>query len=124
MVPILLARILGFYLIIACVSILINRRKVAAMAATIDSNSLSFYVTGAFTLLLGLIMVSLHNIWTADYRGVVTAFGWLTLIKGATRLLFPDKMISVGKRLFATKFYTLIVIAFTLVGLWLVSASF
>jgi len=46
--------------------------------------------TGYITLLIGLVTVILHNIWTLDYRLVITLLGWTTLIKGILKTGFPE----------------------------------
>ncbi|MFA6039354.1 MAG: hypothetical protein WCV62_01330 [Candidatus Peribacteraceae bacterium] len=46
--------------------------------------------TGYITFLLGLVTVILHNIWVADWRVAVTILGWVTLLKGITKVAFPE----------------------------------
>ncbi len=48
--------------------------------------------TGYITFLLGLITVTLHNIWVADWRLAITVLGWTTLIKGIEKIAFPDRV--------------------------------
>jgi hypothetical protein len=48
--------------------------------------------TGYITVLLGLITVTLHNIWTADWRIAITILGWTTLLKGIEKIGFPDRV--------------------------------
>ena len=50
-------------------------------------------VIGAFTLILGLLFVQFHNVWTMDWRVLVTIIGWITLIKGSVALLAPSLLI-------------------------------
>lgn len=45
--------------------------------------------TGYITFLLGLVTVIAHNIWVSDWRVSVTILGWMTLLKGATKIGFP-----------------------------------
>lgn len=45
--------------------------------------------TGYITFLLGLITVTLHNIWVTDWRVAITILGWVTLLKGITKIGFP-----------------------------------
>lgn len=45
--------------------------------------------TGYITFLLGLVTVVLHNVWVADWRVTVTILGWVTLLKGITKIGFP-----------------------------------
>lgn len=40
-------------------------------------------------IILGLLSVIAHNIWEADWRLIITLFGWFTLIKGITQFAFP-----------------------------------
>jgi len=46
--------------------------------------------TGYITMLMGLITVILHNLWVADWRVIITVFGWSTLIKGIMKIGFPE----------------------------------
>jgi hypothetical protein len=46
--------------------------------------------TGYITFLLGLITVILHNVWAYDWRIAITILGWTTLLKGATKIGFPE----------------------------------
>ncbi len=48
--------------------------------------------TGYITFLLGLITVTLHNIWTADLKVAITILGWTTLLKGIEKIVFPDRV--------------------------------
>ena len=48
--------------------------------------------TGYITFLLGLITVTLHNIWVADWRVAITILGWTTLVKGIEKIGFPDRV--------------------------------
>src|SRR4030066_1000918 len=48
--------------------------------------------TGYITFLLGLITVTLHNIWVADWRVAITILGWTTLLKGIEKIGFPDRI--------------------------------
>jgi len=45
--------------------------------------------TGYITFLLGLVTVTLHNIWVADWRVAITILGWVTLLKGIMKIGFP-----------------------------------
>ena len=40
-------------------------------------------------LICGLLMVLGHNLWTADWRVLVTVVGWMALIKSLVFFIFP-----------------------------------
>lgn len=46
--------------------------------------------TGYITFLLGLVTVILHNIWVTNWTVTITILGWVTLLKGATKIGFPE----------------------------------
>lgn len=46
--------------------------------------------TGYITFLLGLFTVVLHNVWVFDWRVAITILGWVTLLKGITKIGFPE----------------------------------
>lgn len=48
--------------------------------------------TGYITFLLGLISVTMHNIWVVDWRVAITILGWTTLLKGIEKIGFPDRV--------------------------------
>jgi hypothetical protein len=45
---------------------------------------------GLFLLILGLALVTTHNLWVSDWRVVITVFGWAAAVKGAVLLAFPQ----------------------------------
>ena len=48
--------------------------------------------TGYITFLLGLITVTLHNVWVFDWRLAITILGWTTLLKGIEKIAFPNRV--------------------------------
>ena len=88
----LLARIIGPYMLIAGLGILVRRDLYQKRLAELPGQTFLLMVSGAFTLLLGLLLVQVHNIWTPDWRILITLVCWITLLKGATALLAPDLM--------------------------------
>lgn len=46
--------------------------------------------TGYITFLLGLATVILHNVWVANWTVAITILGWATLLKGITKVGFPE----------------------------------
>jgi len=46
--------------------------------------------SGYIALVIGLVTIILHNVWVADWRVVITIFGWASLIKGIVRIGFPE----------------------------------
>jgi uncharacterized protein YjeT (DUF2065 family) len=53
-------------------------------------DSAQVFLGGLIALILGALLVAGHNLWVADWRVSITLMGWLTLLKGVLRLLFPE----------------------------------
>ena len=88
---IFLAKVMGWYLVITSVVLLLRyktlRREINVFIK--GQNAMMIFFFGAFTSIIGLLVVLNHNIWTNDYRVIITIMGWLALIKGVAYLAFP-----------------------------------
>lgn len=91
-----LAKVLGPYLIIISVGGFINQKMLGKAVKMYAKEVPILFFSGAFALLAGLLLVISHNVWTRDWRVIITVLGWAALIKGVLRLLMPA---SVGKML-------------------------
>jgi hypothetical protein len=93
---IFLAKVLGLYLLIVPAAVLLRRKQFAALAKELVANLAVVFLSGLVALILGLLIVVSHNVWTADWRAVITAIGWLTLAKGLIRIFLPEKLTTFG----------------------------
>jgi hypothetical protein len=59
------------------------------------------FLAGLLALVGGLAIVLTHNVWTRDWRVIVTVIGWLALIGGVVRIVVPQLVVSVGGAIFA-----------------------
>ena len=78
--------------------------------------------TGYITFLLGLATVIAHNVWALNWTVAITILGWATLLKGITKIGFPEhvnKQAQLFKRY--DKFWGLIIF---LIGAWFFWMSF
>lgn len=46
--------------------------------------------TGYTSFFLGLVTVLLHNVWVWDWPVVITILGWSTMIKGISKIGWPN----------------------------------
>ena len=51
-------------------------------------------LTGMISLLIGLPVIILHNIWTADIVGFITFIGWMSVLKGVVRIAYPSFVVN------------------------------
>ena len=63
---------------------------------SLGSRALNF-LAGVITLPAGLAIVLTHNVWTPDWRVVITLLGWLALVSGAFRIVAPQQALNLGR---------------------------
>ena len=66
------------------------------IAASKDETHVMF--TGMLSLLIGLPVIILQNIWTLDVLGFVTFIGWMSVLKGVVRIAFPSFVVQKMER--------------------------
>lgn len=88
----LIAGLAGPLLITVAAALLINRRTVADLVTGALNGPEFIFFSGIFTLLAGLAIVRTHNIWSAEWTVLVTILGWLCVIGGAIRIIWPERV--------------------------------
>jgi uncharacterized protein YjeT (DUF2065 family) len=91
-------RILGIVLTVSGLSLLFNKKGVRSLIEETTQNQGLLWLFGFFALVMGSILVVLNNVWGSGVQLLVTLIGWLTLIKGAFILLFPNTAVSLSKK--------------------------
>ena len=84
-----IAQVLGPCFCAVGLGIVLNCRQYAKVIEDFTKNATVFYVTGLIPLAFGIVIIRLHNIWTADWRVIITVCGWAGLIKGLWLIVFP-----------------------------------
>ena len=122
---IFLASLLGPLLLVIGVSVLVNRQSYTIMAAEFVASRPLLYIAGVAALLGGWTVVLTHNVWTADWRIIITLLGWIATFAGVYRLMFPDSVRRIGSAMFKSeKTMMLSGIAFVVLGAILCLSGF
>jgi hypothetical protein len=100
-----LARLIGPSAILIGAGILIAPRDYRRVGEEFLASRALIYVAGLLAFVPGLAIVLSHNIWTADWRLIITLFGWLATLGGAFRILFPQQVVAIGSRMLASENY-------------------
>ena len=87
---IVLARIIGPFLVVASVSILLNAKACQRMYKEYVKSPGLTYLAGTYALLLGLLMIQFHNLWVAGWPIIITILAWMSVLKGVLILIFPN----------------------------------
>ncbi len=91
---ILLAKIIGLILMFIASALLINRKNIDLLFS-LYKHVEAVFITGILETTLGIVFVLNHNIWTLDFRGIITVVGWILLVRGVGRILFPTRVVKI-----------------------------
>jgi len=122
-----LAQLFGVYFVIQGLFVFLRRDKIESYVRSFfeSKNEALLLVTGIITIIMGLILVLLHNVWEGTYEVLITVIAWIVLIKGALYLFFPDGMQKIGKNILKNKsLITVAAVAALIIGLYLVNIGF
>ena len=76
-----LAQFWGWLLVIMCLVYLLRGRLLLDELLKLTENRVFVVLGGYLAMMLGLMTILLYNVWSADWKVVITIFGWLSLLK-------------------------------------------
>lgn len=116
----LLARLIGPLLVVLSIGLLARQDAWRTMANDFVANRPLLFLSGFLTLLGGLAVVNTHNVWEGGWPVIITIFGWLAVIGGTARMLFPETVVGISSRMLKEKTWLTVTGAVEgLLGLWL-----
>lgn len=83
-----LAQFWGWYMVLFC-GLLIMRPKRAEQLLSYLEDDKYLVITSLLAIIMGLITITLHNIWEPNWKLIITLIGWSALVKGIIRFTFP-----------------------------------
>ncbi len=95
-----LAKLIGPVFLAMGAGMLLNGAVFRPMAEQFLSNYAFIYLSGLLALPIGIAIVLAHNVWTPDWRVLITLFGWLAMIGGVFRIVYPQLVQRVGGAIF------------------------
>jgi hypothetical protein len=117
---IFLAKLIGPTALLIGLVILFNPARVRTMAREVLQGEAFIFLAGIIALPVGLALVNTHNVWTMDWRVVITILGWLSVIGGVARIGFGDQIKTIGATMVDNKLGLAVPgAALALLGAWL-----
>ncbi len=92
-----LARLMGPAAIVMGAAMLINPVNMREMANDFLEHRGLIFLAGILTLVAGLAIVLTHTVWVAGWPVIITIIGWLSVVGGIFRIVFPDSVKSIGE---------------------------
>lgn len=116
-----LAKVIGLYLFVLCFGFLVNKKNLKPILIDFLKSPPLVFLSGFLALIIGLLIVTSHNIWVMGWPVLITIIGWLSLIKGVIRVICPQFVVTkVQKWIKNDTFYYTAFIIFLIVGLILI----
>jgi hypothetical protein len=85
-----LGRLIGLFLLIAALSMFLDKDSVVEMATALIDDRALLLIVGLIALGIGLAIVVGHNVWSGGALPmVITLFGWSQLLRGIALLFLP-----------------------------------
>jgi hypothetical protein len=86
-----IAGLIGPTLVALAAAMLLNFRSFPALAEQISRDAGLIFLSGILLFVAGLAIVRAHNIWAGGWPVLVTVLGWLGVLGGLFRVLFPTQ---------------------------------
>jgi hypothetical protein len=114
------ARVLGPFFTIVSATVVTRAPDMRELLAEFGATAIWPWVTGAFVLMGGIIVVALHPNWRGVAAVIVSLLGWLMVLRGVLLMAFPDTFMSIANHVVgAETVWRIVFSVFVLVGLYL-----
>ncbi len=113
-----IAALLGPTLVVGAASVLVNLEAWPGFVDEAARSPMLILVAGYLAFVPGLAIVYFHNKWTGGWPALVTLMGWIMLVGGIARIVFPLKVGEIGTKLSlaAPGVFLAVAIVFLLIG--------
>jgi hypothetical protein len=120
-----LAKILGAVFTAFSVAGLMRPKIISDALRDFDHESFARLIAGCAGIGAGMAVILSHTVWSWDFRGLITLFGWTALIKGVSYLLMPKQAVDFTKSMMKSKSQMQVMLYSMLaVGLYLLYSGF
>jgi hypothetical protein len=114
----IIAALLGPTLVATAAMVLINHDAMPTLIGSMAQSPMFVVLAGYAAFVPGLAIVYFHNRWTGGWPVLVTVMGWLSLVVGFIRMIFPMQIAAIASKLSPAPGGALLVIGavFLLIG--------
>ena len=123
-ISVFLAQVIGTYLFLVSLAMLAHQHRFKKITTDLLGNPPLLTFTGLIGIILGLLIVCVHNAWVSDWPLLITLIGWIVLLQGISRLLFPGTYSKMVKELLNDTGYLIWSWFWLLIGIYLMWVGF
>ncbi|MGO9173939.1 MAG: hypothetical protein ACLP7P_18525 [Rhodomicrobium sp.] len=91
-----IAALLGPTLVAGALAVLLNLSAWPGLIEQVSQSPAIVFLSGFQLFVAGLAILYYHNRWTAGWPVLVTVFGWIAVLGGLLRILFPLQLFKYG----------------------------
>ena len=115
-----LGAIVGPFLLVMGLSMLLYAKVWVKLMKDMEKSHTTMVLGMALALLVGLVIIQMHNIWEMSIWVVITIFGWAAFLKGVFYFLAPGDWIKGAIKTFATVNWMYIAgLIYGILGAWM-----
>ncbi|BCA94993.1 hypothetical protein TUM19329_13540 [Legionella antarctica] len=119
-----LAQAIGLYLVIIAIIMVARGSYYQNLLSHYKGDSSVIVLAASLGLILGVILIIIHNIWVWDTEILITFIAWFLLIKSILWLSLPEYMVHVTKKMNSGWGYYVIPIISAIIGVLLMAYGF
>jgi hypothetical protein len=114
-----LAKIIGLNMVIISLALLFKPQMVRSAMETIFENRGQLFLFAILNVIVGAILINLHNLWVFEWQLVITLIAWIVFLRGVTRLFFPYLMRRITSRISFSYSHWIVGVCALCIGLFL-----
>jgi hypothetical protein len=95
----MIAGLMGPTLVAIAAALLVNFASFPELVGQISREPGLIFLSGILLFVAGLAIVRAHNIWEGGWPVLVTVLGWLAILSGLVRMLFPTQLAAIAAAL-------------------------
>jgi hypothetical protein len=93
-----IAKLLGPIFMLLGLSVLLREHAFKAILQDVARNAALVYLSGFLSFISGLLLVLTHNIWSQDWRLLITLIGWIAIARGFVTIFQPQWAVALFTR--------------------------
>jgi len=92
-VTIFLAQAFGLFFLIGGIGLILKQSSLKNFISRFSSDRSTVMIGGFVSLILGIPLVLIHNVWGTSLEIIVSILVWATFLKGVVRVWMPDMIV-------------------------------
>jgi len=93
---IFIARLLGPLIVVVAIALFSKPAMFRTMLQEFIGSPIWLYFAGFAGFLAGMAVILTHNVWAADWRVIITLFGWFSVVRALISILQPQWIAAAG----------------------------